>query len=377
MPENQKINVLWLVDHLGYNGFMHGAGKYYLNTIPYFDQSSYNVLLCVLRSRDNLTSHFEKKGINVVHLGRSKLDPLTIVDIIKIIKNNNIDLIHCHGYGSANFGRLARVFTSTKVIVHSHDDDRYYPLYQKISDRILKKFTDLGIAVSEAVKKASVEIRKIPEEKMLVLHNGIIFDEFKIPEDDEISIEKKKWNLEENSKIIGTIAKLREEKGVEYLIRAVPHVLKEFPNSNFIIVGDGNLRDHLENLAKELGVGKNIIFTGFLENVTPVLSTFDVQVLPSITEGFGLVIVEGMTMGKPVIATNVGGVNEIIKDGENGLLVSSRDPEALADKIIYLLKNPEQAKNLGITAKVDSRRFDIKIHVKKLEEQYSRLSNFK
>lgn len=373
MQKNKKINVLWLVDHLGYNGFMHGAGKYYLNTIPFFDKFSFNVILCVLRSRDNLTNQFEEKGIKVQHLGRNKLDPLTVFDIIKLIKRENIDLIHCHGYGSANFGRLAKVFTHIPTVVHSHDDDRYYPFYQRISDYLLKSYTDLGVAVSEAVKKASIEKRKIPEEKIIVLHNGIIFDEFRIPGEDKIKEEKKKWNLNENIKVIGTIAKLREEKGVEYLIKAIPRVLSEIPNVAFLVVGDGDLRASLESLAKQLGIEKNIIFAGFMENVSPILATFDLKVLPSITEGFGLVIVEAMTMSKPVIATNVGGVKEILKNEETGLLVPPKDPEALADKIIYLLKNPDKAKALGKRAYEESRKFDIRIHVKKLEEQYLKL----
>ena len=375
MVQNKRINILWLVDHLGYNGFLHGAGKYYLNTIPFFDKSSFNIILCVLRSRDNLTSQFEEKGIKVHHLGRNKLDLLTILDVIKLIKKDKINLIHCHGYGSANFGRLAKIFTHTPVVVHAHDDDSNYPLYQRLSDYILKGFTDKGIAVSEAVKKASIVKRKIPREKMIVLHNGIIFDEFKIPNNIEIKEERKKWKLDEDTNVIGTIAKLRKEKGLEYLIKAVPRVLSAIPNSSFFIVGDGSLRNSLENLAKQLGIMKNITFTGFIENVSTILSIFDLKVLPSLTEGFGLVIVEAMAMGKPIIATDVGGVKEILTDGETGLLIPPKNPEVLADKIIYLLKNQEAAKKLGIKAKQESKKFDIRIQVEKLEEQYLKIIN--
>ena len=82
----EKKNVLWVVDHLGYSGFMHGAGKYYLNSIPHFDKNKFHVSLCVLRKRDNLTKQFEDKGIKIRHLGRGKIDPRTLFDLIKIIK---------------------------------------------------------------------------------------------------------------------------------------------------------------------------------------------------------------------------------------------------------------------------------------------------
>jgi hypothetical protein len=111
MAENfAKVNVLWLVDHLGFHGIMHGASKYYLNTIPDFDKSKFNVLLCVLRKEDHLTKFFKEKYINVFHLGRGKFDLMTFFDILKLVNNEKIHVIHAHGYGAANFGRLLRIF---------------------------------------------------------------------------------------------------------------------------------------------------------------------------------------------------------------------------------------------------------------------------
>ena len=117
--ENKKIDILWLVDHLGYNGVMHGAAKYYLNTIPLFDKNEFNVVLCVVRSEDNLTKYFRDKGINIKHLGRSKYDPRTLFDIIKLIKSMDISLIHSHGYGADNFGRVAGVLSGIPTIIHA------------------------------------------------------------------------------------------------------------------------------------------------------------------------------------------------------------------------------------------------------------------
>ena len=369
----RKINILWIVDHLGYNGFIHGAAKYYLNSIPYFDENRFNVSLCVLRKRDNLTKQFEDKGIKIRHLGRGKIDPRTLFDLIKIIKQENINLIHCHGYGSANFGRLTKMFTGIPTVIHSHDDDSNYPFYQKLSDFLLKKYIDKAIAVSESVKTTSIKIRRIPSNRILVIHNGIPLDEFKLREPSEVEDEKKRLGISGDSHIIGTIAKLREEKGVEYLLRAVPEVVNSFPNTIFIIVGDGILRSQLENLGKELEISQNVIFLGYCENVANSLSIFDIKVLPSLREGFGLVIVEAMTMGKPVIATNVGGVNEILKDGETGLLVPPKNPKAIAEKIKYLLNNENIARSMGIKAIEESKKYSITLHVRKLESLYSEI----
>jgi glycosyltransferase involved in cell wall biosynthesis/MoaA/NifB/PqqE/SkfB family radical SAM enzyme len=365
-----KTNILWIVDHLGYSEFMHGAGKYYLNTIPYFDKNKFNVTLCVLRTKDNLTRQFEEIGITTLHLRRSKLDPRTLFDLIKLVRNENINLIHCHGYGSANFGRLTRIFTRVPTIIHSHDDDRNYPWYQRLFDLLLRMQIDKAIAISNAVKESSINKRKIPADRILVIYNGIPLDEFIIPGIEEIEAEKKRLGISPNDYVIGTVAKLREEKGIEYLLKSIPMVLNSFPNSIFLIVGDGCLRSKLENLARELKISQNVIFVGYCEKVKNFYSIFDMKVLPSLTEGFGLVIVEAMRMGKPIVATYVGGVKEILRDGETGLFVPPKDPKALAEKIIYLLENKDEAKCLGVKAKEESKKYDINLYVRKLEELY-------
>ncbi len=370
---NNKINVLWLVDHLGYKGLIHGASKYYLDTIPVMDKNKFNIILCVLRAKDDLSALFENKGITVHHLGRSKLDPFTLIDVIKLVKKEKINIIHCHGYGSANFGRLAGIFTKVTVIVHSHDNDLNYPLHQKVSDFLLSRYTDKSFAVSEAVKQSTIQKRKIPADRVSVIYNGIPMEEFKIPELFETEAEKKRLGINPGTNVIGTVAQLRVEKGIEYLLKAVPKVLSSFPNSVFIIVGDGSLREELEALTKKLNIEHNVIFTGFSKKITCLLSIFDIKVLPSLNEGFGLVIVEAMVAGKPVIATNVGGIKEILRDGETGLFVPPADPDSLAEKIVYLLKNKDLAKCMGKKAKEESKKYDIKSHVKKIEEQYLEL----
>lgn len=374
MPSlDKKINVLWLVDHLGYGGVMHGAGTYYLNTIPLFDKSKFNVSLCALRGRDHLTGHFEDQGIKIRHLGRGKLDPVTIFDLVKLVKEEKISLIHAHGYGSANFGRLAGVITGAPVIIHSHDHDHSYNWYQSLSDRLLSGSTSKAIAVSESVKESCVNTRKIPPNKVVVMHNGIRLERFRISEPDQIDTERKRLDIYSDFKIVGTVTRLREEKGNEYLLAAAPYVLKEFPRTVFLLVGDGPLREELENYSRELGIDKHVIFAGFREDIVVVMSLFDINVLASLTEGSPGALLEAMAMGKPIVATNVGGIKEILKDGETGLLVPSKNPEALSEKIMYLLRNKDRAKTLGERAKEESGKYDINLYVRRLEEQYCEL----
>lgn len=369
----EKMNILWLVDHLGFDGVMHGASKYYLNAIPAFDNSKFNVLLCVLRKEDHITKFFKDKNVNVFHLGRGKFDLMTIFDVLKLVKNEKIQVIHAHGYGSSNFGRLMKIIRKTPVIVHAHDDDRNYPFHQKIADNLLRNFMDKAIAVSESVKESCVKKRNMSEEKVYVINNGIPLQDFTIPEDARVQIERKRLGINSNSNVIGTVARFREEKGVKYLIQSAVKVLEAFPDTVFLIAGDGPLREELINLSRQLGLENKVIFAGFCQDIPAILSILDIVAFPSLTEGFPIAILEAMAMGKPIVATNVGGIKQILSDGKTGFLVPPKDPVALAEKIIYLMTHQNEAKKTGLRAKEESKLYDNNSHVRKLEEVYSGL----
>jgi glycosyltransferase involved in cell wall biosynthesis len=364
------LNILWVVDHLGFGGLMHGASKYYLNTIPCFDGHKFNVSLCVLRRSDHLTKEFEEKGIKVIHLSRGKLDPLTLFDLIKLIRDSNIDLIHTHGYGSDNFGRIVGKLLRIPTIIHAHDENSNYPWHQKLADLFLKQYTIKAIAISEAVKESCIKTRKIDKNKLYVLLNGIPLENFTTLDTKLVSETKKNYAIKPDVKIIGTVARMREEKGLKYLIQAASKILEIFPNTIFLIAGDGPLRNELENLSKHFGIDSKIIFAGFCKDIPSILSIMDIFVAPSVSEGLGLGIIEAMTMGKSIVASNVGGIKEILKDNETGLFVPPKDHITLADKVIYLLKNEKKAKSLSVQAREESKKYDIKLHVKKIEDIY-------
>ena len=369
-----KMNVLWLVDHLGYNNAMHGAGMYYLNTIPVFDKMKFNIILGVLREEEYLVNYFTDKNINIRILKRGKFSPMTLVDILRIAKEEHIQLIHAHGYGAANFGRIAGMIRGIPTIVHAHDDDRYYPLYQNLADRLLRNHTDKALAVSESVKKSCINKRHIGKDRTFVIHNGIPLRDFVPPEGERVQKERKRLGIESDFKVFGTVAKLREEKGTRYLIESAAKVLGIFPKTNLLIAGDGPLLEELKKLSEKLGISDRVLFAGFRNDIPVILSIIDIFVIPSITEGSPLALLEAMAMGKPIVATNVGGIVEILRDGETGLLVPSRDPEAIAEKIVHLLRNEADSRKLGSRAREEVEKYDIHSHVQKLVGHYDELT---
>ncbi|MCB9207154.1 MAG: glycosyltransferase family 4 protein [Ignavibacteriales bacterium] len=366
----KPINILWIVDHLGYDGVMHGAGKYYLSTIPFFDSNKFNVTLYALRDKDHLTKLFEKAGIKVRHLAREKFDIRAIADIFKIMKQGHFDLIHTHGYASDDFGRVSAKILDIPIIIHTHDENINYPFYQNVADLILKPFTNKAIAVSGNVKTSCSIKRRINEKNISIFHNGIQLEHYVNQNQDLISEQKNKFGIKPDSIIIGSVGRLRIEKGIKYLIEAAPKILNVFPNVVFFIAGDGPQREDLKSLAKELKVEDNIIFAGFCYDIPAVLSIIDIFVSPSLTEGSPQGILEAMALMKPIVATNVGGVKEILIDNKTGLLIPSKNPEALAEKVINLLKDESKQQELSKNAAEEVKNYDVKKYVKKLGDFY-------
>ena len=161
-----------------------------------------------------------------------------------------------------------------------------------------------------------------------------------------------------------------EQKGITYLLQAMPQVIKSFPDIILVIAGDGELKSSLQNEAKELGVTDNVLLLGARLDIPELLKLFDIYVLPSLWEGMPMVLLEAMAAGCPVVATDVGGVSKVITDGENGLLAAPEDPQQLVDGVIKLLSNSD-LRQLFIENGL--RKFKKKFSSDKMTQQYERL----
>jgi len=166
----------------------------------------------------------------------------------------------------------------------------------------------------------------------------------------EINV-RDEFNIPVESPLIGTVGRLVWQKGFEYLIEAAPMVLESFPQARFLIVGEGQLKNDLLALARRLQVQDNFLFTGFLGNIQTILADFEIFVLPSLQEGFPMIILEAMATSKPIISTAIDGITEQIEDGIDGILVPPQDSEILGRAITSLLKDQSLAKRLGENAR--------------------------
>jgi glycosyltransferase involved in cell wall biosynthesis len=173
--------------------------------------------------------------------------------------------------------------------------------------------------------------------------------------------------------IIGAVCRLEPQKGLSYLLLAMKIILAKFPETRLEIVGDGSLLGELQDLNKKLGISNSVFFFGKFAEVIPFYNRMDIFVLPSLYEGFGIVLLEAMASGVPVVATNVDGIKEVIIDGESGILIPPKSPEAIAGAVIKIIENPQLASGLIEQGFKRARLFDIQEHVMKIDNLYTNL----
>jgi len=230
------------------------------------------------------------------------------------------------------------------------------------------------------MKKHHLELTAIESHKVTRIYRGIELEKYNKNLFNKKNI-KKKYGIAENAEVIGCVGRLTPIKNQELLIRAAPEVLPHFPDMIFMFVGGEETdkigkgyKDYLQNLSGDLGVWDKVFFTGFVENIPEITSTFDVSVLTTLKESFGNVFIEAMGLEIPVIGSRAGGVPEIIREDYNGKMYESGNHKDLARCIRNILKNPEIKITMGKHGrKLVEKEFDLKKNVNKYEELFFRL----
>ena len=214
-----------------------------------------------------------------------------------------------------------------------------------LPDRLVSRFVDRVIAVSEAARSFLITGKGYDARKIVVVPNGRDLSVFRPGAGGQAV--RKELGIDRSTPLVGVVGRLEEQKGHGYLLDGWPAVLSEFPDARLLVVGDGRLRATLERRVRELGVAHSVLFAGFRADVPRVLDAVDVLVLPSLYEGMPLTAIEASAMAKPVVATAVDGTPEVIREGRTGRLVPPRDPAALSRALRALLRDPADAQRLG------------------------------
>ena len=368
----RKINVVHLVEELTIGGLEKILTTIVLN----LNKKKYNVSVWCLREGGFFADKLVKEGIDVkiLHISTSR-NPLSIYKLYRLLKSHKFDIIHTHAYSAGTIGRMSAFFAGVPVIIsHNHNIYDYYNKYHHLVERFLSYITDGIICVSDMIKKFANETQGIDTKKLVTIYNGI--ENIRSVSGKETSSLRKELGIPRNHTVMGTVAQFSEKKGLAYLIKSASILLEHRKDVNFLLVGDGTIMGDLKQLCHNLKIGENVIFTGERSDIPEMLSLIDIFVLPSIREGLPLAILEAMACGKAVIATNVGGVPEVVKNGISGILVPPKDPEALHCAMNELLGNRGKLKKMGYNGKrVSIESFSSKTMVGKIEDLYDSLLN--
>lgn len=350
---------------------MHGVKRLFAWMIPRFDPARFEVSLVSLRKRDLSEETLDALGIDITYLERGKFDPRTLGDLLRVIDRKQIDVLHLHGYGATTFGRLAAARRRIPVVLHEHANLTRTPWFQKVADWLLEPYTDIAVAVSESTARFVIDARLVRPSRVRVVYLGAPLDEFgeaRPPE--EIAAIRRELGASAGDFIVGTVTRLHDSKGNEYLVDAARRVIDARPQARFFLFGEGPLRPALEAQAARLGLGDRFVFGGFVKDVARVLAAFDLSVFPSLWEGTPLTLFETMAARRPIVATDADGLLEVLTDGRDALIVPKRDSAALADRIVRMIDDAPLRDRLAAGAKQTSGQYDITAFVRKMERLY-------
>ena len=372
---NRPLNILQVCDHLGWEGSrMHGVKRLFSWMIPRFDATRFNVSLVSLRKKDLSEETLDALGIDITYLERGKFDPMTLPAMLRIVDEKRIDILHLHGYGATTFGRMVGALRGIPTILHEHANLTTTPWFQKVADKALEPFTDVALAVSQSTADFVINARLIPARKTQVVYLGVPLEEFsrdRSPE--EIAAARAELGIAPDEFAIGTITRLHDSKGNNYLVDAAAKVVQERPKARFFLVGEGPLLPELEAQARALNLGDRFVFAGFRRDVAATLSAFDLSAFPSLWEGTPITAFEALAMGKPIVATDADGLLDILTDGHDAVIVPRRDADALARKLVWAIDSPAERARLSANARVTGREYDILAFVRKMERLYEML----
>jgi len=351
-----------------------GLQQVVVNICRTIDREHFDVSVLCLRELGEFTHEIESLGIRVLFLPQDpdRTDYFSFLKVANILRQEKIDIIHTHNTQPFVDGTIGALMSGVKTIVHT-DHARDFPDKKRymFAEWLMSLFAYKIVGVSDHTSKNLIKYEKISRRKIVTIPNGI--DETKF----DISIDKKKkkedLGISKNGHVIGLCVRLTEQKGITYLLKAMPDVVKVMPDITLIIAGDGPLKKDLEKESDLLGVSDNVLLIGPRLDVSEILKLFDLYVLPSLWEGFPMVLLEAMAAKCPILATDVGGNPSAIVSGENGVLVPSRSPKALAEQIIYLLLNHDlRTKCAEKSLEIFQHNFSARGMTSKYEQLYRR-----
>ncbi len=332
-----------------------GAERHLLALLAGLRARGHDARLALLTARgnslDDYRARLQERGIPVhVYCMRSHVSPLLSLRLAMLMRRLRPQIVHTHLLHADLHGALAARLARVPALVSSRHNDNHFRRRQpwRALNRRLWRMADAGIAISQAVADFAVEVEKAPRDRLQVIHYGL---DAATPSDAGRRAQRSRMRaqagMDETQPLLTMACRLVEQKGVSDALQAFAGTRAEFPQARLVIAGDGPLRAQLEREATAAGLSGSVRFAGWRDDVPRLLAAGDIFLMPSLWEGFGLVLLEAMAQGLPIVATCVSAIPEVVVDGETGLLVPPRDVPALREALLTLLRDPERARHMG------------------------------
>lgn len=345
----RRLRVLQIVD-----GFrMGGAENKLVELIAHLNKEKFDVTLANVGPAGALENKFSQLGVEIFHCPRRfAFDPAPVWQLSRLMRQREIDVVQTTLLWADLVGPIAAALAKVPVVLSwetvSHEGDPFHNNFQRrVGYQWAMKGVDVIVPVSEEIKRSLIRRRKIPAEKIRVIHYGVDLKKFCFSGRAVMLAKRAEVGATAETILFGVVARLEPPKGHRYLLAAFPEVIKKYPQVHLLLIGDGALRAELEAQTLALGLQSHVTFLGARHDVSELLNALDFFILPSVSEGLPNVLLEAMACAKPVMATDVGGIPEVVRHGENGYLVPPGETPALQNMILQSLAERAQWSELA------------------------------
>jgi glycosyltransferase involved in cell wall biosynthesis len=326
-----------------------GAERHVTTLLPRMDPARFTPSVVCIGEEGDLFAALPAAGVEAraLHLGKRQA-ARALRELISITRRARPDVVVVRGYNAETLGRIAARVAGVKHMImwmHNNGDAEPRSSVRTTVDRALTRWTSAYFGVAEAQRRYLVEELGYPDERIRIIHNGVDPALFDVNTDRAALAE---FGFAERDPVVGILAALRPEKDHTTLLHAARIVINEMPRVRFLVIGDGETRPKLEMLCSDLGITPNVHFAGTRGDVARLLCAIDVFALSSVTvECFPIALLEAMACARPAVCTAVGGIPEMINDGESGYLVPPENPQQFAARLLSLLSDPQAAHRMG------------------------------
>lgn len=361
-----SLRILQVIKGLGQGG----AEQLVLETSRHLNSDLFRPEVCYLLPwKDALLPALDAAGIPVSCLGHRSGWPSRLR---RLVSAHAIDIVHLHSPYPAAIARFV-LGQGVKLVYTEHN---VWPRYRgptRWANRLTYQKNDHVFAVSEEVRTSIVSVLGPRSPQVEVLHHGI--DLTPQTGSDAVADLRTELGIGPDDPIIGTVANLKHHKGHSVFMKAMGEIRRAVPDVRWILIGGGPLKDEIETSVRTLDLEGHVFVLGSRSDARKLIPSFDIFVLPSLHEGLPMALLEAMVAACPIVATEVGGIGEVLEDGREGILVPPNDQAALARAVVTLLKDPDRARSLGHAARERSQRYDIRKTVRRIETVYRQLGD--